>query len=139
MRNKLIIACACLILAGTANGVMDTLQFHFPTQRVISQESTYWNPATSWTMKYKHVDGELLKPLRPAFFLSTTALVFLTDGWHLMKFFYHGFLRLALVLVGCAALSTWGIKVPWYGVVGAWIVLAGVQAAGFHFTYTIIF
>lgn len=138
MKKEIIFIALCLVLAGMANGVMDTLQFHFQAQQVIDQESLYWNPAKSWVLKYKlNEEGKPLQPLRAAFPGSTTVFSFLTDGWHLMKFFYHGFLRLALVLVGCAALSTWGVKVPWYGVVGAWIVLAGVQAAGFHLTYTI--
>jgi hypothetical protein len=140
MTRFILPAIICLILAGAANGVMDTLQFHFTSQHVISRESLYWNPAKSWVLKYElNEEGKPLQPLRAAFPGSTTVFSFLTDGWHLMKFLYHGFLRLALILVSCAALFTWRIEVPWYGVVGAWIVLAGVQALGFHFTYTIIF
>lgn len=140
MKRLLIISLACLVLAGMANGVMDTLQFHFARQRVISQESLYWNPTKSWVLKYKlNEEGKPLQPLRAAFPGSTTALSFLTDGWHLMKFLYHGLLRLAMVLMMAAALRTWKIRAPWWGIALAWIVLAGIQAAGFHFTYTIIF
>lgn len=141
--KQAIIIVSLLVMAGMANGVMDTLQFHYAGsgfERMSEQAQRYWNPGISWENKYtRNAEGQLLQPLRPAFLGSTTVFSFLTDGWHLMKFLYQGLLRLAIVLAACAALRTWKIRAPWWGIALAWIVLAGIQAAGFHFTYTIIF
>jgi hypothetical protein len=143
MSRLLIISLACLILAGMANGVMDTLQFHYagsPFERMSEQAQRYWNPRISWENKYaRNEEGKLLQPTRPSFPGSTTVFSFLTDGWHLMKFLYQGLLRLAIVLAACAALRTWILRVPWWAALIAWIALAAIQAAGFHITYTIIF
>ena len=64
-----------MTVAGLSEGVMDYLQFRY------DGESKFWNPELSWVNKWK--DRDPRKGER--FFLSSTALVFLTDGWHLMK------------------------------------------------------
>lgn len=65
-----------VFIAGLAEGVMDFLQFHFLVH------NKFWNPDISWKNKWK--DGNPLKGEK--FWQSSRALVFLTDGWHLMKF-----------------------------------------------------
>jgi hypothetical protein len=65
-----------LIIAGIANALMDYLQFHYYSL------NQFWNPRLSWRNKYKC--GE--KKYGAKFPLSTTVLVFITDGWHLMQF-----------------------------------------------------
>lgn len=128
-------------LAGAANGVMDMLAFHFSQQRIISEADQFWNPEFSWRNKYAEVaPGELAQPLRPRFWGSTTVFSFATDGWHLMKFFYMGLARTAVVL-----LASWAFALAWARVYriafwfGVWVALAFIQAAGFHLTYSIIF
>jgi len=139
--SRIIIICVLIALAGAANGVMDNLSFHFTQQRFITESSQFWNPEFSWRNKYAEVSpGELAQPLRPRFTGSTTVFSFLTDGWHLMKFLYQGFLRTAVVI-----LASWAFALAWKRVYkiafwfGVWIALAGIQAVGFHFTYSIIF
>lgn len=76
-----------VILASIFNVIMD-----------LSSEdlfkNNYWNKNKSWTYKWKNgniSEGE-------AFPFSTTILVFLTDGWHLMQFFFHTCWQLAIAL-----------------------------------------
>lgn len=75
-------------LAGIAEAHMDTLQFHFYRSRFSSFNHSFWNPEISWKNKYKLND-----PRYGAKFPgSTTIFVFITDGWHLMKFFRNIFI-----------------------------------------------
>lgn len=141
---RIILILICLAGAGIANGVMDTLQFHYPNSRfakLSKEQQLYWNPAISWENKYeKNLDGSLVQPLRAAFPGSVTVLSFITDGWHLMKFFYTNLVRVAFVLILSAY---WKPRVGgsflkllfWIGV---WGVAFTVQSAGFHLMYTII-
>lgn len=133
--KSLLIVAGLLILAGACNGVMDALQFHYPTTG-FSEDNRFWNPAVSWENKYRDGDPEK----GPAFFLSTTMLVFLTDGWHLFKFLFFGLLRAAFVVLLAKIYPvrfTGDFKfLLWAGV---WGGLAWVQALGFHLTYSLIF
>lgn len=75
-----------VVMAALCNVVMD-----------LSSEgyfSGYWDKATGSSNKYKHGEPEL----GPAFFLSTTVLVWLTDGWHLMQFLMFTSLQLAIAI-----------------------------------------
>ena len=73
-----------IFLAGVFEGYMDVLQFHWG--KFLKNHKCnvwYWNPKLSWENKYKDND-----PKKGEKFLgSTTVMVFLTDGWHLMKWF----------------------------------------------------
>jgi len=79
--------------AGVAEAHMDTLQFHFHRSVfAYFTNSTYWDPTISWKNKYKLRDSRY-GALFPG---STTIFVFITDAWHLMKFFRNIFLFLGL-------------------------------------------
>lgn len=140
--SKIIFVAVLVAVAGAANGIMDTLQFHYPRQTVFAENSRFWNPDVSWQNKYAQATPwELAKPLRPKFWGSTTAFVFITDGWHLMKFIYQGALRTAIIILFAMAfkLPKWPrvYRVAfWFQ---AWLFLAALQSASFHLTYTFIF
>ncbi len=70
-----------LLLAGMFKAVMDTLQFHYGVSVFAEMNPLFWNPEISWKNKYK--DGDPTKGEK--FFLSKTALVGLTDAWHLSQ------------------------------------------------------
>lgn len=72
----MLLAIVFSLLAGISEGVMDFLNFHY------NGVNNFWHPDLSWRNKWK--DGEPLKGEK--FWQSSRALVFLTDGWHLMKF-----------------------------------------------------
>ena len=120
------------------NGVMDSLQFHYP-QTGIDENSLFWNPQISWQNKYaKCAFDQLCEPIRPAFWGATTFLSFLTDGWHLAKFFHLNLSRLAIIFAALWVFErrkkiTWGDSVLFFA------LLAVIQSAGFHFVYSFIF
>ncbi len=70
---------------------MDTLQHHYDTSifkklgdKYYDFGAQFWDPRISWVNKYITNNDGILE-YKPKFFGSTTFLVFLTDGWHLMK------------------------------------------------------
>jgi hypothetical protein len=78
----LLPALVC-ILSGVANGIMDTATFHYNASRMVYWNPEYWNPALSWCNKWAGCQAGYER-----FPLSSTVLVSLTDGWHLMKLLY---------------------------------------------------
>jgi len=83
------------LLAGLAEGIMDWLQFRLEERgsaKIIN--SKFWNPNYSWANKWKNA---WTTPLKEKFFLSSTLVVFLTDGWHLMKWFRNRFIDIAII------------------------------------------
>lgn len=72
-----------IFLSGLFEGVMDWLQFRLPfkpSHKLFS--SNFWNMDNSWKNKWKA--GDYTYTIEK-FWQSSRALVFLTDGWHLMK------------------------------------------------------
>lgn len=71
------------ILAGLFNGLINRISFHWSSDawEWMRDKAHFWNPKDSWKNKYK--DGDPKKGER--FLFSSTLLVSLTDGWHLLK------------------------------------------------------
>lgn len=72
-----------IMLGGAADGYVDVLRSRYPCFKELHPNANdqFWNPAKSHTNKYKNGDykqGE-------KFFLSTSLLSPLTDGYHDMK------------------------------------------------------
>jgi hypothetical protein len=135
---RYLIVLALLGLAHATKGACDTLAFKFDQSWFDELGADdYWDPNRSWVRKYaRDADGELLRPLRPAFPLSSTALVSLTDGWHLLQEVQHGLTRLAFLLLRWPLLPH-RFRRWWMGALlfaGLWLF----QALAFHLTYTLL-
>jgi hypothetical protein len=94
-RNRWITGSLVLV-AGAAKGFNETLQFHWKGFRnAFPKANPQWfNPNVSWKNKYKNGDSEA----GPKFFLSTSALVMLTDQYHLNTFINRAAWGTALVI-----------------------------------------
>lgn len=85
MMKKELLIIFIVLFAGMADGTKDKLQFHYGKSifaELSTEKQSYFNPSVSWKLKYKNVEA---KDYRPRFPLATSALVFLTDFWHLIK------------------------------------------------------
>ena len=86
-----------LIIAGIANAMMDTLKSQWPISRWIDIPASHWwyqwGGPGSHRNKWKNGN----KAEGPRFFLSSTALVFLTDGWHFFQMIWGTAFCLAIV------------------------------------------
>ena len=88
------IALSLVVVAGAANGIMDRIQHHYYTVPE-SWNEQFWNPKESWRNKWK--DGDHTKGEK--FLFSSTFLVGLTDGWHLMKSIMLSAIALSITLL----------------------------------------
>lgn len=76
-----VITISIIIISGICEAVKDTLSHHHSTSVFKKVSPTSFWGKESWRRKYKNLD-----PLQGrAFPGSTTALVWITDGWHLVK------------------------------------------------------
>jgi hypothetical protein len=126
-----------MFISGAAHGYSETLTWHYPRFQAKHPNALpgYWNPRESWVNKYKTDRfGNILQPRRPAYFGSTTFLVWTTD-W------YHAFNTISRT-TGAAGLTIplWtghGKKLKHYALeIGA---KGLVWSAGFHTIYTVIY
>ncbi len=91
----IILVIILTILKGVVEAIKDKISFHYYESIFYTYNDSFWDPEISWRRKYKNgipEDG-------PRFFLSTTTLVFLTDGWHLMKWLNNRFSDLIALLI----------------------------------------
>lgn len=84
-----------LLLAGMSNGVMDLLAYRYYASVFEKKKFNryYWHTNYSWANKWKKgnpANGERFR-------FSSTALVFLTDAWHLFQWIMISFISLAVV------------------------------------------
>lgn len=78
-------------IAGICNAIMDTIAHKGGG---ILPKGSWWDMNQSWRNKWKNGDPEQGE----AFFLSSTALVFLTDAWHFFQFLMLTLFALAIAL-----------------------------------------
>ena len=83
-----------VILAAFCNSVMDTLSTRYYVSIFGNfKNRQFWDWNMSWRNKWQW--GE--KENGEKFFLSSTILSFLTDGWHLAKSLMLAFVSLAII------------------------------------------
>lgn len=90
----------CLYFAGLCEAAMDTLAHHYEQSIFKKMNPNYWNPAVSGANKWKNGD----RTQGERFFLSSTLLVGVTEGWHLFKM-----ARTLLLFGAIAVLTGWVI------------------------------
>jgi hypothetical protein len=85
-----------VMLAGSARGFNETLQFHWKgfKKSFPNANSKWFNPAESWRNKYENGNPDN----GARFPLSTSVLVMFTDQYHLNNFINRASLTAALVI-----------------------------------------
>lgn len=122
----LIFIGIALLLSGFSEGIMDWLQFrliNLPNHKLYNNK--FWFPPISCNNKWKNGD----KSQGEKFFLSSTILVFLTDGWHLMKWCRNRFMDVVIFFM----LIYMGI--PWYTALSSIVVGRTLYHSGFYISY----
>ncbi len=135
MRN-LYFALALIFVSGAANGLHETLRYHWPSfQNAFPHANErYWNPYASWTRKWKDGDPEKGE----AFPLSSTALVVLTDAKHLLSEIHRDCLAVGMWLFGYWYRSL--RRRHHFAVIAGWCVATWLlHSVGFHAVYTFLF
>lgn len=97
-----------LLLAGLAKALADATAHGSPR---LASRGPWWRAETSWQNKYAdYAAGDL----RPAFWGSTTFLVFATDSWHFANF------------VGWCCWALACLLACWLGWAAVWWLAAGL-------------
>jgi hypothetical protein len=127
--NLLIILLLC-ILSGAFDGLAETLKWHYSqfNSRFADANPAFWNPAISWTNKYKN--GDYLQGEK--FWQSSRAFVFTTDGYHFSRFLRN------ISIISAIAFNVFLTGVWWQHMT----LFAGVYLAytiGFSIIYDLIF
>jgi hypothetical protein len=91
-----------VIISAVAKAAMDKIQFHFYESIFSNLKHKFWNKEYSWQNKW--MNGNPIFGEKFAF--SSTILVFLTDGWHLMQFIFLNSLFIAIFLIALHEFTT---------------------------------
>ena len=120
MKRQYIFVLGLILIAGLANGVMDLVNFHFYLAPDW-MDPQFWDVQISWKNKWVLAEDGKVTDLE-RFRWSSTFLVALTDGWHLMQ--------KVMILAFCGAVS-YGKKRWWL-----WFMLSFIVfSIGFNITY----
>lgn len=127
-----MIGFIAVFLIAILQALEDTIQYHFH-QSIFRNRSKYsfWGKE-SWVRKYKYGNPEA----GPKFFGSTTFLVWLTDGWHLIKFLY---LLIAAVAIAYNTSLTTYFGLDWWWKVAETALLFTIYGLVFELFYKFIF
>lgn len=134
--TPIIAAFILFFIAGMFDGTAETLKWHpsgfFHVFR--NANPAYWDTAISWKNKYKNGD-----PAQGAkFWLSTTALVAFTDGYHLARLIKNNLTFLAAMCFFAVALIA-GSPVLWYHFPVAFALCYLAYTVGFSVVYEWLF
>jgi hypothetical protein len=128
---------SAMLLTGMLDGTIETISYHYEDgfKRVFPHANDqYWNPAISWTNKYKNGNAAL----GPKFPGSTNAFVGLTDAYHGLRTcknaIYAGTLTFYIDRIRCS-----GEKVKLRKVLLDALVLSVIRNVGFTTTYSLLF
>ncbi len=112
------------LIVGFAKAVADTLMTHYSGSVFSFEADNSFFGEKSWVRKYKNFDpaqGE-------RFFLSSTLLVFLTDGWHLSNA-----IQMAAFVNAMYIGMNWHLKM---NSIEALAMFWSFRSMSFHFFYT---
>lgn len=119
--SNVVLTSSLSFASGLCDGAAEYLKFH------CTSNSTFWNPNLSWTNKWKNGDpaqGE-------KFWQSSRALVWTTDGYHMMRMGRNVFAMSAIVV-------HFGKPEKWYVYVVEFVVNYFAYTLGFTVTYELL-
>lgn len=93
-----IFAILLYIVYAFLKATEDTLNHRFDQSVFSKWNPKFWNPQISWTNKYKFING--VRTNKERFPGSTTLLVWLTDGYHLVQFLQTLVILAGMFVVG---------------------------------------
>lgn len=145
-----------VFVSGLLDGTIESISYHYDNgfkARFPNVNDQFWNPAISWTNKYKNGDctqGE-------KFTGSTTVFVFTTDAYHLLRTCKRTLDGVALVYYADKTLfskqpcpNTIDLNIPPVPkkvanrkkvkrFVGDVLLMTAVRSVGFNLTYAVLF
>lgn len=136
--KKYLVAGSSVLVSGMIDGTVESINYHYETgfkPRFKNANDQFWNPALSWRNKYKNADpsqGEKFKG-------STTALVFTTDAYHMLRTGKRAIDASTLVYFVNKDCSIRAKKVRRKALIKDFLILTTIRCVGFHITYSYLF
>lgn len=116
----------CLGVSGAFDGTAEAIRYHYPQVKKLLPgiNDQFWNTSLSWKNKYKNGD-----PAQgDAYFLSSTALVFTTDAFHLFRMCSN------VAMIGAVVIKI-GEKKKWY----YYFIDASIYYISYNVGFTLIY
>ena len=127
--SNFYVTSSLLLVSGMADGLAEASKFHLKGVTEVFGDAKFWDNSLSWRNKYRNGD-----PAQGAKFpLSTTALAWTTDGYHLSRMIRNSTMIAAITIrIGEPAKA-------WYCYVIEAVIYYLTYQLGFTITYDIIF
>ena len=127
--SNFYVTSSLLFVSGMADGLAEASKFHPKGVTEVFGNPQFWDNSLSWRNKYRNGD-----PAQGAKFpLSTTALAWTTDGYHLSRMIRNSTMIAAITIrLGEPAMV-------WYQYVIEAVIYYLTYQLGFTITYDIIF
>lgn len=127
--SNLYITSSLLLVSGMADGLAEACKFHPKGVTEVFGNPQFWDNSLSWRNKYRNGD-----PSQGAKFpLSTTALAWTTDGYHLSRM-----IRNTTMIIGLTITLNEPLR-KWYYYIIEGVVYYIIYTTGFNLSYDIIF
>jgi hypothetical protein len=134
---KYILPCSTMFVSGLLDGTIETISYHYSDgfKRVFpNANDEYWNPAVSWTNKYKDNNPTM----GPKFTGSTTLFAATTDAYHglrTLRNFTDVFTVSFYINRSCHKNNR-----PTFGkIIMDALIFAAIRDIGFSATYSLLF
>ena len=127
--SNFYITSSLLLASGMADGLAEASKFHPNGVTEVLGNPQFWDNSLSWRNKYRNGD-----PAQGAKFpLSTTALAWTTDGYHLSRM-----IRNTTMIIGLTITLNEPLR-KWYYYIIEGVIYYIVYTTGFNLSYDIIF
>src|SRR6185437_411606 len=127
-------------ISGMLDGTIESISYHYDNgfkKRFSKVNDQFWNPAISWTNKYKNNDP----CLGPKFMGSTNMFVCTTDAYHMLRTTKRALDALTLAYYinkTCTDKVTPKGK-RWKQVAKDFLIVTAIRCVGFNLTYSLLF
>ena len=126
--SSFYVTSSLLLVSGLADGLAEACKFHPNGVTEVFGNPKFWDNSLSWRNKYRNGD-----PAQGAKFpLSTTALAWTTDGYHLSRMIRNSTMIAAITI-------QIGEPKRWYYYIAEAVIYYLTYQLGFTITYDIIF
>ncbi len=127
------------LCSGMLDGTIESINYHYCNgfkPRFQKANDQFWNPALSWTNKYK--DGNC--NLGPKFLGSEDIFVCTTDAYHMLRTTKRGIDAFSIAYyLNQAHNEKISNRKKWENVVKDFLFVTAVRCVGFSLTYSLIF
>ena len=138
--KKYIIPGSAMIVSGMLDGSIESLSFHYNNgvkPHFFKINDQFWNPAISWTNKYKNGNPNLGQK----FIGSTNVFAFTTDGYHMLRTTNRAIdgSTIAYYLNTDYCAPTINKKKKFKNMAVDFVILTVIRSIGFNLTYNLLF